>query len=347
MKGWLALTSSLVLLTLLAACGDALSTNVPATVAPVATATIAPTTPATGPAATAASTTTPVTAIVGTATPNVNIPLTATPKASPKATGKPVLGTPFELKINQAALIESENVEIKFLRVLEDSRCPTNVNCAWSGQIVADVSVSKNGKPVGTFALNNIEATRNKDKKVFEDYALTLLKAEPTRFYANYGGSDAKINDIKPEDYVLSFLLTKVVSSGEVIKATASTPFDLKINQSATITPDNFEVKFLRVVKDERCPASPEQNVYTACNVAGPAVIEVAVSKNGQAVGNFQLANSEAYNGKSKKLFDNYSLTMVDIKPNRIQYNLGSGNFKTEEVNPADYVVSLLAIKLP
>lgn len=354
------LTGILLLLTLLAACGDTNPTSVPATAAPV-TATTG-TTPAntTAAATTAASTTAPATTAAttprpatNTPIPNTNIPFTGTPKATTKPAGKPALGTPFELKINQSALIESENIEVKFLKVLEDSRCPTNVNCAWSGQLIAEVAVSRNGKPVGTFNLNNIEAIRNKDKKVFEDYALTLVKVEPGRIYSNFGSPNATITDTKPEDYVLSFLLTKVTGgatptpgNGGVVKPANGTVIDIKMNQTASITPDNIEVKFLRVVKDERCPASADKDVYIECYASGPVVVEVAVSKNGQALGNFQLSSGDAYNNKSKKLFDNYSLTVYDVKPNRLIYNSGSANSKVQEPNPADYVVSLLAIKL-
>lgn len=353
------LTGILLLLTLLAACGDTNPTSVPAPAAP-ATVTPGNTTAAatTGNTATTAASTTAANttpAVTNTPIPNVNIPFTGTPKATTKPAGKPALGTPFDLKINQSALIESENIEVKFLKVLEDSRCPTNVSCVWSGQLIAEVAVTKNGKPVGTFALNNIEAIRNKDKKVFEDYALTLVKVEPGRIYSNFGTPNSTITDTKPEDYVLSFLLTKVTGGASAIptpktggqdKPANGTVLDIKMNQTASLAADNIEIKFLRVVKDERCPASADKDVYIECYASGPVVVEVAVSKSGQSLGSFQLSSSEAYNGKSKKLFDNYSLTVYDIKPNRLIYNSGSPNSKVEEPNPADYVVSLLAIKL-
>lgn len=355
------LTGILLLLTLLAACGDTNPTSVPAPAAPATVtpgnttvpATTGNTNAATTAAATNAATTTP--AVTNTPIPNINIPLTGTPKATTKPAGKPALGTPFDLKINQSALIESENIEVKFLRVLEDSRCPTNVNCVWSGQLIAEVAVTKNGKPVGTFDLNNIEAIRNKDKKVFEDYALTLVKVEPGRIYANFGTPNSTINDTKPEDYVLSFLLAKVTGGTSPTPTTKTsgqdkpangTIIDIKMNQTASLASDNIEIKFLRVVKDERCPASADKDVFIECYASGPVVVEVAVAKNGQSLGNFQLSSGDAYNNKNKKLFDNYSLTVYDVKPNRLISNSGSPNSKVQEPNPADYVVSLLAIKL-
>ncbi|MBN2012586.1 hypothetical protein JW960_24875 [candidate division KSB1 bacterium] len=42
-------------------------------------------------------------------------------------------GQPFELPFGKLARHETENVSITFTRVLEDSRCPINVNCVWEG----------------------------------------------------------------------------------------------------------------------------------------------------------------------------------------------------------------------
>ena len=39
-----------------------------------------------------------------------------------------------------------ENLEFKFVEVLQDSRCPKNVNCVWAGEVVVLVDVFENGK---------------------------------------------------------------------------------------------------------------------------------------------------------------------------------------------------------
>jgi hypothetical protein len=53
------------------------------------------------------------------------------------------LDTPFQLRINQTAIIKSENVSIKFLDVMEDSRCPSDVQCIWAGQVNISLNISK------------------------------------------------------------------------------------------------------------------------------------------------------------------------------------------------------------
>ena len=66
----------------------------------------------------------------------------------------PELGRPFSLGIGQTAAIESEGLEIGFVRVAEDSRCPTNVVCIWEGRVVIVVRLSSNGKDIGEHELS-------------------------------------------------------------------------------------------------------------------------------------------------------------------------------------------------
>ena len=38
-----------------------------------------------------------------------------------------------------------EELELKFVEVLQDSRCPKNVNCVWAGEVVVLVDIFENG----------------------------------------------------------------------------------------------------------------------------------------------------------------------------------------------------------
>lgn len=44
------------------------------------------------------------------------------------------LDTEFSLSIGEEAVIESEDLRIRFESVIEDSRCPLNVQCIWEGR---------------------------------------------------------------------------------------------------------------------------------------------------------------------------------------------------------------------
>jgi len=50
------------------------------------------------------------------------------------------------IKIPLGETITLENHSIKFVEVLEDSRCPENTTCIWAGRARVLVEVSKNGK---------------------------------------------------------------------------------------------------------------------------------------------------------------------------------------------------------
>ena len=55
------------------------------------------------------------------------------------------LDQPFPLGGGQEAVITGENLRLRFTDVLEDSRCPTQVNCVWTGQARIAVSVQPDG----------------------------------------------------------------------------------------------------------------------------------------------------------------------------------------------------------
>ena len=53
------------------------------------------------------------------------------------------LGQEFTLSIGQSALIQGENLAIKFIEVTSDSRCPSDVTCIWAGEVSCLTEVTK------------------------------------------------------------------------------------------------------------------------------------------------------------------------------------------------------------
>jgi len=67
----------------------------------------------------------------------------------------------FKLGVGESQLIN--NVEVTFLRVMEDSRCPKDVSCVWAGQAKIMVRISEKGKKyfdkeiiMSAFGKNNV-----------------------------------------------------------------------------------------------------------------------------------------------------------------------------------------------
>ncbi|MGV3524306.1 MAG: hypothetical protein ACO1RX_08780 [Candidatus Sericytochromatia bacterium] len=82
-------------------------------------------------------------------TPTASPSASATPQPSPQPTPSPsasattsvpvLLGTPFELMLQQSGLYAQDSVEIQFAQIVSDSRCPIDVVCVWAGQ--AEVAI--------------------------------------------------------------------------------------------------------------------------------------------------------------------------------------------------------------
>lgn len=55
------------------------------------------------------------------------------------------LKTEFTLSVGQTALISSEGLKLKFVKVTEDSRCPKGVECIQAGKVTCRVTVNYQG----------------------------------------------------------------------------------------------------------------------------------------------------------------------------------------------------------
>jgi hypothetical protein len=68
---------------------------------------------------------------------------------SQRAEAEPVeanLNEVFTLGGDQEATISGEDLRLRFAQVLEDSRCPTQVECFWTGQARIAILVSPTGR---------------------------------------------------------------------------------------------------------------------------------------------------------------------------------------------------------
>jgi hypothetical protein len=55
------------------------------------------------------------------------------------------LGQDFPLRVGQSASIKGEELQIKFLEVVADSRCPRGVTCIWEGEVSCMVVIKYRG----------------------------------------------------------------------------------------------------------------------------------------------------------------------------------------------------------
>jgi hypothetical protein len=113
------------------------------------------------------------------------------------------LDQPFALGGGQEASVPSAKLRLRFTDVLEDSRCPTRVECVWTGQARIELEVHPDGTAPTTVEFNTNPAPGQTVKVAtvgaytielqsldpypqtpehpiaFEDYRTTLLVRKP------------------------------------------------------------------------------------------------------------------------------------------------------------------------
>jgi hypothetical protein len=80
----------------------------------------------------------------------------AAPTATSATPGKPALGQPFTLGYGQTATLEEIGMAITFQEVVQDSRCPADVTCAWSGVVNVHLLLETPGEPPRQMLLGGV-----------------------------------------------------------------------------------------------------------------------------------------------------------------------------------------------
>jgi len=118
-----------------------------------------------------------------------------------RARKKIMLGKNFVLNVGQEVLTADGKLKIKFVSVLEDSRCPKGVNCIWAGNARVMLQV---GKPTGAplkleLNTNPREATDGAGSG-YDQYLIKLVEVAP------YPVAE---QTIKPGNYAVTLVVSK------------------------------------------------------------------------------------------------------------------------------------------
>ena len=81
-----------------------------------------------------------------------------------------------EVRVGQKACDEESGIEIEFVRVVEDSRCPEGVDCIWAGRAVIEVKAHKAGESsdIKTLSTNGDDGSFE-----FAGYRIHLERVDP------------------------------------------------------------------------------------------------------------------------------------------------------------------------
>ncbi len=223
------------------------------------------------------------------------------------------LGIRFQLKINQTAFIESENIRVTFFNVSEDSRCPADAVCIQEGQVTLQVNIIKSEQDLGNFDLTIRAGDEALAAKNFDGYFVHLADVQP---YPR--GSEPT----KPSDYVVTLL----VSEHEPSDVKLGEQFQLEIGQTAFIKSRDVRVKMLNVTEDSRCPAD------AVCIWEGQVTVLLNVMHNEEDLGNFDLTIRGGDKNLAIKTFDGYSIQLMKVDPYP---------FASQPTELTDYVATL------
>lgn len=104
---------------------------------------------------------------------------------------------PIRIGISRQKAVVKNKLNLRFLEVVEDSRCPTDVNCIWAGNAKIKIQISKPGGTPKIFELN----TNLPEKCILiEGYEITLASLSP---YPKAGV------ELKKETYAAAFSVVK------------------------------------------------------------------------------------------------------------------------------------------
>jgi hypothetical protein len=106
----------------------------------------------------------------------------------------------FQLRLGKSATLAPDNLQVTFVKVQEDSRCPSDVQCAWAGQAVVQIQVSSANSQPQTAALTLGASLQPGSSAAFGPYSVEVSDLAP------YPISTVQI---QPGDYAATLIVSK------------------------------------------------------------------------------------------------------------------------------------------
>jgi hypothetical protein len=111
------------------------------------------------------------------------------------------VGREFKIKAGRAVTLRGENLRLRFAPVVNDSRCPTGVECVWAGNAEVLIEVGAGGRGAGsTLRLNTNTSPERAGEGKYRRYTVRLVGLSP---YPRAG------RKIRPGEYTATLLVSK------------------------------------------------------------------------------------------------------------------------------------------
>jgi len=129
--------------------------------------------------------------------------------------------------------------------------------------------------------------------------------------------------------FAILCLIFQPAAFASSIDATLDVPFDLKVGETASMD-SVFQVTFLNVTEDSRCPAD------VICIWQGTVSVEVNITKDGQDFGNQILTLGES-DSLALQTFDGNFVRLTKVEPYP---------FSSQQIQPSEYVVTMFVSRV-
>lgn len=174
---------------------------------------------------------------------------------------------PFTLHLGETARLPDAQLDVTFVSVPNDGRCPTHITC--SATLPVDVLVQVQDTGFSTSSQIHLSAHTGDDGNVIPDapgvvptarYGSVLITLRSVTPYPDSRKPTA------PADYAVTLLVTPLAEPSPAVTPTVSLTavvsgpalgqdFLLKLGETAEIEDIGLQLAFDEVVKDSRCPA--------------------------------------------------------------------------------------------
>ena len=104
------------------------------------------------------------------------------------------LDEPIQLAPGQTAVFKAQKLEVTFVDVADDSRCPTDVTCFWQGAVVVRLKIRSSGNETPHELIEQQPVT-------VDGYTVSLLATFPAR--------GPQSQRIAPADYRVTLRVTR------------------------------------------------------------------------------------------------------------------------------------------
>jgi hypothetical protein len=218
------------------------------------------------------------------------------------------LETPFWIKMDQTVSQQGGSLEVSFIDVTEDSRCPvgTNIQCVWAGQVTtrlqtqlgdaaAEVSVTFPNSQMGTSTA-----------VLYDQYTIEVLAVEPV---------PRSMDPIERSAYRAQLIVTEGLPTPTPTPVTFSlgTPFWMIMDDRILLANGSLSLSFIDVPKDQRCPVGDNVD----CAQQGQVIVWLQAYMDGGS-DEAWLTLPDANQGLARGvLFDTYTIELLAVEPER------------------------------